>query len=124
MRFYDFTCPDGHVTERRAPLGTTAIPCGCGQEAQRVQVNRIGLMVGRQAGVPVAHYLEAAQEAEYRHDRTDDPAAKAATRPDVWRPAKQRAKTRIHEQALGIDDQTTWVDPRPKVSQREVAQGI
>lgn len=122
MRFFDFICPDGHVTERRAPQGTTAIPCGCGREAQRSQVNRIGLAVKAAAGVPVAHYLEAAREAEHIHDSTDDPTVKAATRPDVWRPALQRAKTRIHEQALGIDDRMTWVDPRPKVSQREAAQ--
>lgn len=124
MRFYDFTCPGGHTTERRAPQGTTAIPCGCGLDAQRSQVNRIGLAVKATVGVPVSHYYEAAREAQYIHDSTDDPTVKAATRPDVWRPALQRAKTRITEQALGIDDRTTWVDPRPKVTAREVAQGI
>lgn len=119
MRFYDFRCPAGHSTERRESPHTSQVECACGQVAKRAEVNHFAIVSAQPRGVPVAHYLEAAREAEYAHGRTDDPQVKAATRPDVWRPALQRARTRVHERALGIDNRMAFVDPRPKLTERE-----
>lgn len=38
---YDFTCPEGHKTERLTQRSTEVIACACGQAASRTAVNRI-----------------------------------------------------------------------------------
>jgi hypothetical protein len=112
---YEFVCAGGHVTERLASFSCEATVCfTCNQQANRVQVNRIMPRIAAPKGERVAHYMEAAQEAMHAHDSTDDPVAKAQTRPDIHRPAYYRAM----EKTLIGDDR--WTEPRPHESDREV----
>jgi hypothetical protein len=116
---YDFTCTQGHTVERRASITTVSVDCPeCGGVANRSQVNRVAAMVVGPRGERVQTYYEAAQEARFVHDSTDDPTVKAATRPDIWRPALQRAKTKHFGAALGVEE-SRWADPNPGLSERE-----
>lgn len=120
MPLYDFRCSAGHVTELRVEYGVEVVACACGQSAERERVFRIAGQMGRPQGTPIAHFAEAAQEAQHRHDSTDDPTVRAATRPDVWRPALQRAKTKQFDKAMGVSNETHWTDPRPKLSDKQL----
>lgn len=120
MPLFEFRCSAGHYTERLQGFsGAEVIACACGEPASRVEVNRIMFnMPGRQ-GEKYAHYHEAASEAQYQHDKTDDPVAKAATRPDIWRPALTRSRNAMQEAVIwGKDDR--WADPNPGKSAKEV----
>ena len=121
---YEFRCESGHLSERRVSLGVRSVECDCGLAAEHVPVARIAYRMAGAKGIPIANYAEAAAEAEHRHDSTDDPAARAATHPEIWKAAAQRAKTRAYERALGYSGDTHWVDPRPKVTEREVKSDI
>lgn len=123
MPLYEFRCPSGHAFERLAERGADGVPCWCGVAAER-RLSTFASYRAAEPGVPFAHYHEAAQEAQHAHDRTDDPAQRAATRPDIWRPALVRSRNKIREDALGFTDQRTWTDPRPKVSEREVREEV
>ena len=126
MPLHDFRCAAGHVAERRVARGVEAVPCACGQEARRAVVEVFAQASRTPPGVPIAHYYEAAQEAQYAHDRTDDPLVRAQTRPEVWKPALYRARNKTREQALGFrrEGDRTWADPRPYVTEREIAAEV
>ena len=123
MPFYDFTCISGHETERRASFEVSAIACPvCGEDAVRSPVNRVLFHLASPHGEKVTNYFEAASTAKDAYERTDDPAAKAATRPDIWRPAWTRARNKLHERHFFGVENDRFVDPNPGKSAREVQE--
>lgn len=44
MPRYDYACPNGHVTERIAPMSQRQMVCECGFVAKRQAVNRIATL--------------------------------------------------------------------------------
>jgi len=91
MPRYDFRCPDGHVTERRAGFEQAASVCGvCGAAAERVAVNRIGMSgfaippMGARA-IPLNRFAEAHGEMLRTAERTGVQA------PDVMGIARRQA---------------------------------
>lgn len=90
MPFYDFRCPQGHVTERRAGFGQSAIGCDCGATAERVAVNRIGfggfaIAPMGERNIPLGRFTEAHGEMLRIAQRTGVQA------PDVMAIAKRQA---------------------------------
>lgn len=121
MPLYDFVCEREHVTERLAPFGCERTECFvCGKPATRVAVNRILVNMPGPKGELVKHYYEAASEAKDAYERTDDPVAKAATRPDIWRPAYTRARNKLQAAQIMGNEPDRWADPDPHKSAREV----
>lgn len=122
MPLYTFHCLEGHVTEMLGPFSLELISCACGKPAQRAEVNRILFGFTGVRGETIAHYYEAASEAKHAHDSTDDPQAKAATRPDIWRPAFYRSRNKLQEKVLMGAESDAWVDPNPGKSEREIRE--
>jgi hypothetical protein len=91
MPFYDFRCPQGHVTERRAGFGQSAIGCPCGVAAERVAVNRIGfsgfaVAPMAERNIPLRRFEEAHGEMLRTAERTGVQA------PDVMAIARWQAE--------------------------------
>ena len=122
MPLYVFTCPEGHATERLGPFSLELITCACGATASRSEVNRILFGLTQARGERIQDYYDAAREAQHVHDSTDDPALKAATRPDIWKPALQRAKTKLYDQRLFGVESERFVDPNPHRSAAEARE--
>ena len=119
MPLFDFHCSSGHVTEKLAPFATEVISCACGEPARRAEVNRILFGFKGANGEKVSTFYEAASEAKHTYESTDDPAAKAATRPDIWRPAWYRARNALNDKVIQGADSDSWADPQPGKSAKE-----
>lgn len=101
MPLYDYRCAAGHVTERRAGYHQSSVECpGCGGEAVRAEVNRVGvngfaIPPMRERPLAVSQGLEALDEMQ-------SSARKAGVAaPDVWGAAQaQAAEIRKHAPEL------------------------
>mgnify|MGYP001590476436 CR=1 FL=1 len=120
MPLYDFICPEGHVTERLGPFSLDLVACACGKPAHRAEVNRIMFGLNGARGERIQDYYDAAAEAKYAYESTDDPEARAATRPDIWRPAFTRARNKLYDKALIGVESERFADPDPHKSAAEV----
>ena len=122
---YQFKCPAGHMTEKRQGFqGPGVIYCPCGEAAQRVAVNRVYVITPGPKGIRVSDYYEAASEAKDTYERTDDPQARAATRPDIWQPAWYRSRNKLQEQAIIGAESDCWADPNPGLSEKQVREEV
>ena len=102
MPLYDFTCPDGHVTEKRASYDTEAIPCACGQPAPR-QFSPPGIKVHKgpanwdiktaDGKWRLSHFKEAHAENAYFYEQREK-AGDPVQRPDLFKEAYARARQR------------------------------
>ena len=107
MPFYEFTCAEGHRTERRYGIKEcpAVVHCACGQPAARAVVNQIGFY-----GLPtrtmerLSDVREAGLDARYIASRTDDPKMKTLER--LGHAAMVRAEARMLKGEHRFDVQT------------------
>lgn len=89
---YEYTCPLGHVTERKGGVGDTHAPCSaCNRPARRREFNLaavVGATVMKEQKYRVSEFMEASQEIAYHHAKTE------TTAPDLWGIAKKEARRR------------------------------
>lgn len=98
MPLYQFSCPDGHVTERRVPsYDVQIIACACGEAASRASVNRInfGGYASTKLGEAVDHndyrrFSEASAELDYTAAKYESEGA-TVTAPSFFNEAKKIA---------------------------------
>jgi putative FmdB family regulatory protein len=105
MPLYDFECPAGHVTEKRAGLSDEAMPCPlCGESARRVpfyasqyingetvakgrsKATRLGNVVDKHGRYRVGLFQEASAEVAHTCDKAEKPI------PPLWEEAKKRVR--------------------------------
>ena len=107
MPFYEFTCLEGHRSERRFGFADCpeSVYCACGQPASRAVVNHIGFY-----GTPtrslerLSDVREAGLDARYLASRTDDPQAKVIEH--LGHAAMVRAEARLLTGENRFDVQT------------------
>lgn len=97
MPLYDFVCPAGHATERRAGYSVEVVACDCGQTASRRAVNRIGFSGFAKTPQGKADFYqdyrrfsEASSEMDYKASRYESEGATVTT-PNFFKAAKEQA---------------------------------
>ena len=115
MPLLDFVCASSHVTEKlirgERPAQTRCEECG--GPAFRKDFGYATAKEGRLSSeVPLAHYHEAALEAEDRFKRTDDPSVKAAYPERIWHAAKVRAEAQMQSGAKSWTPERVWNQDR------------
>ena len=105
---YDFTCAEGHTTEKRVCIETTSIPCpDCGLPAKREAVYRDQCIFGetvaqhqRRAEVPrderrygehLALFQEAASEAQHAAHKAEERTGKLVKVPNYYKRGLRKA---------------------------------
>lgn len=91
---YQYTCPSGHVSERRGGLDESSAPCFCGLTAQRKGFNHvavIGVSVVKEERQGVADYVEASHEVDYHYTKAENEGM-PVKRPNLWKQAMKEAK--------------------------------
>ena len=107
MPIYDFQCPRGHTTERRAKYGRPSIVCPeCSQPAFRVEVNEHQMLI-TETGVRLSHNSEAKKpNGHWALDRFLDAAGE------------------IDHQYAKIEKETGQVLPRPACFEQGIQLGL
>ncbi len=98
MPLYQFTCKEGHTTEKRVRhYDVTVVPCSCGLNAIRASVNRInfGGYASTKLGEAVDHndyrrFTEASAELDYTATKYESEGAEVKT-PSMFLEAKKVA---------------------------------
>jgi len=91
--WYEYTCPRGHVTERRGGVADAALPCSCGEMAQRRPFNHaaiVGATVAKDERRRTADFVEASAEVDYHYTKAENEGM-SVKRPDLWGIAKKKA---------------------------------
>ncbi len=111
MPLFDFVCSHGHATEARVTSLVPSVACPvCGEDAARVAVHRVAMVVGagrdwtspvRDNGrirppvaerkVSLRQYREATEQLEHQHHQTEESAGQKLPEPPLFKIAKQRA---------------------------------
>lgn len=95
--WYVYTCPDGHVTERRGSVGDAHTPCSrCNRLAKRREFNLpvlVGATVAKEQTYRVSEFQEASAEVDYHYTKAEN-AGMPVKRPDLWGIAKKEARKR------------------------------
>jgi len=108
MPFYDYTCGNGHTTEKRAGMDVVSILCpDCGGLAHRESVylpylvTETGTKDFRKAEVPrderrhdkdYKRFQEAGAELDYQHTKRESEAGVEIPQPSLWKESIRRAK--------------------------------
>ncbi len=109
MPIYDYSCSEGHTTEKRAGINVNLIPCpACGLPAQREAVyldqavfTETGAKFSRRADVPNDQrrydkkfklFQEASQEVDYNHKKNEESVGRELPSESLWRKAKSKAR--------------------------------
>ena len=116
MPLIEYVCMSGHATERLVQRRDMVdvpdyIRCDeCAGPAMRQVFGLVANAMGRGLpdDVPLAHLHEAALEAEYQHERTDDPTVKANYPDRVWHAAKVRSEAQMLAGAKQWSPRRAW----------------
>lgn len=111
MPLLDFVCGFGHVTEKliRGERPEHVRCHECNGPAFRKAFGFATAKEGRLSSeVPLAHYHEAALEAEDKFKRTDDPTVRAHYPERVWHAAKVRAEAQMAAGAKTWTPERKW----------------
>jgi len=112
MPTYDYECPNGHTTERRAERSLEYINCPeCEAEARRVPIyysqyisgetvakgssraTREGNIKDKHGRTRVSVFQEASAEIDYRHQKAENEVGHELPHPDLYKRALRRAAT-------------------------------
>ena len=93
--WYEYTCPNGHVTEKRGGVADATSPCPrCDGVAERRQFNLVpilGSTVMKEQKYRVSEFMEASQEINYGYAKAENEGM-PVKRPDLWGQAKAKAR--------------------------------
>lgn len=94
---YEYTCPEGHVTEKRGGVADATSPCSaCNRLARRREFNLpalVGATVMKEQKFRVSEFQEAAAEVDYHYTKAENKGM-PVKRPDLWGAAKREARKR------------------------------
>lgn len=92
MPLYDFNCISCGTFEMLAKRTELEVECACGQQATRLSVYHFGIGGQPPPRYRVSEFQEAAQEANYFHDRMEQSKGEPLPRIDVVQLAKDKAR--------------------------------
>ena len=93
--WYEYRCPDGHVTEKKGGVDDVHAPCSaCNRQARRREFN-LPVIVGemREQKYRVSEFLEASQEVDYLFTRAENEGV-AVKRPNLYKAGLREARRR------------------------------
>ena len=92
--WYEYTCPEGHVTEKKGGVGDVHTSCSaCNRMARRREFNLaalVGTTVPKIQRREVADFKEASEEVDYHYTKAEEKGM-PVKRPDLWGQAKKKA---------------------------------
>ena len=95
--WYEYTCPEGHVTEKKGGVEDIHTPCsGCNRKARRRVFNLASIVGGtvmKEQKYRVSEFMEASQEVDYYHTKAENKGM-PVKRPDLWKQAQREARRR------------------------------